>query len=225
MFSYAFARAYCEKHNLKLHTDPWIGQKIFNIDDPPIPEGEFPKRDENNLVDGESDFIFRSYCQQQKFLIYTKLQCWTWFEIRGEIADRLSVLNHLVKLPVGHRRAGDYSGYGYPVVSELSYRHAAVNFSEPQPTIFTEESSPYSGLMVGELRDIPDFYMLSKAAILFRGNSTFSWWAAVLGHSKVYSPIMYGCKGGEENHCSFIEGNWPRFRADLDFITDLHLPE
>jgi len=71
---------------------------------------------------------------------------------------------------------------------------------------------------------LPDFYRLMNAPILFRSNSSFSYWAAVLGDNNVvFAPIIEGLEGGREHdRVPFVVGNRPRISMH-DFCTDLHL--
>lgn len=225
MFSYAFARAYAERHSLQLQTDPWIGQKIFQIDDPPIDRRITEKRDEFTLQDGDKDFLYQSYSQQQKCLIYTREQVRKWFTFRPAVLAALQD----IKFPswrnlMAHVRRGDYAGYGYPLVSAASYKNAAHEFGfDPINLVFVSEEKPFIAPgFDGELSFLVDFFQLMNAAVLFRSNSSFSWWTSTLGHGKVYSPIIEGMVGGVEHECKFVEGNWPRF-TNLHFVTDLHL--
>ncbi len=224
MFSYAFCKAYAERHGLTLHTDPWQGQKIFDIQDPVIPEG-YPMRNEFDLVDGERDFVFRSYAQQQKCMIYTKADAQRFFRFRPWIETDLKELLPTYDFVVGHRRVGDYAGYGYPVVSSRSYVAACATHGIPTDLLrmVTEENPFTHQAYRGELACVPDFFRLVQAPILLRGNSTFSWWAGTLGNGKVYSPVIEDLEGGKEHDVPFVEGNHSRF-ANLHFITDLRLP-
>jgi hypothetical protein len=89
----------------------------------------------------------------------------------------------------------------------------------------TEETAIQDQQFGGNLGILPDWYRLLKAPILFRGNSTFSWWAATLGyHERVFAPVVEFRAGGQEHDCDFVEGNWPRF-ASLDFVTDMRIKE
>lgn len=228
LFQYAFARAYSERHNLQLQTDPWIGQKLFQIDDPPIDKSLTQKRDEFSLVEGETDFIYRSYSQQQKCLIYTREDCRRWFQWRPPVLEALCD----IKFPRSHKflahlRHGDYKGYSYPLISAASYRNAAHKFGfDAGDMVFVREEQPFSAPgFDGELSFLVDFHRLMNAHFLFRANSSFSWWAATFGHGRVFSPVMNGATGGVENDVPFVEGNWPRFNADLHFVTDLYLKE
>ncbi len=224
MFTYAYARAYAEQHGAEFQCEPWVGQRIFALDDAPISNPDLPRRDENTLTPGEHDIAIRTYAQNQQCLLYTKAQTQSWFVFRPDVAAWLEA--GVEKWPlVAHRRVGDYAGYGYPVVSEAAYRNACVSFGLPVDELrfVTEETA----LSLEPFQDwapfLPDFYRLLKADILLRGNSTFSWWAATLGnHARVFSPVIDGLAGGVEHDCEFREGNSARF-CNLHFITDLHL--
>ncbi len=163
------------------------------------------------------------YGQDQDSLIYTRRQVKEWFKLKPEIKDRLEAIKFLESDPIiAHRRVGDYEKLGYVVVSEKSYRDAYHQFEfEPTPLVFVTEENP---TLVSGLPDfLPDFWRMMQAKVLFRGNSSFSWWAATLSDARVFSPVIDGLPGGEQD-CEFVEGNWPKF-ANLSFLTDLHLKE
>jgi hypothetical protein len=73
---------------------------------------------------------------------------------------------------------------------------------------------------------LPAFYRMMTAMVHFRANSTFSWWAATLGHALVYAPVIKGMTGGKpDQYCkTFVQGNWP-VMADCPQNSDLHLAE
>jgi hypothetical protein len=73
---------------------------------------------------------------------------------------------------------------------------------------------------------LPSFYRLMTAPILFRANSTFSWWAATLAENqRVFSPVIKGLSSGDPVYCSEFEaGNWPQMTTS-PINTDLHLRE
>lgn len=222
MFQYAFARAYCQRHGLQLHTDEWVGERLFNISHPRC-EGDLPRRDENTLMDGERDISYRSYSQQQKCIdYYTRTQCKEWFQLRPEVDERL--MHYPVSPIVAHYRADDYAPLGYVVVSKESYIKAAKDAGyDPLDVRFIEQGSPcVDPYFAGWADFAPDFLRLRAADVIFRANSSFSWWAANLSYARVFSPVIDGLTGGHEHLCSFVEGNHPRF-ANLDFVTDLHI--
>jgi|SRR6267154_1969204 len=240
MFSYAFARGFAERHGLELHTDRWVGQKIFEINDPPIVMHHAKcNRDENNIKDDDKDFVYRSYSQNQKCAdYYTRERVKKWFAFRPEVESLLAAVkfdmpqNHLA-----HLRRGDYAGYGFPVISKQSYLKSAEQIGITDLIFVEEPKNPYvfpftgkDGVLIslksfdGDFSMLLDFYRMMKSDILFRGNSTFSWWAATLGNGRVFSPIVkgIGLVGGKEVDVEFVEGNHPAC-SDFDFVTDIHL--
>lgn len=212
MFQYAHARALAEREGRELHTNAWAGQKVFQIDDAPL--------------DGSEEMLPEHYRQDQESLIYTRSDARRWFAWRAEIWEHLADIGGQLRL-VGHLRRGDYLALGYPVVG-MSATLAAIiahGFGKEIVTWVSEEAPRIPDGFAGELSFVPDFYRLSHASVLFRSNSSFSWWAATLGNGRVFSPIIEGLQGGvEHDSVPFVEGNWPRL-AELPGITDLHLPE
>jgi hypothetical protein len=92
------------------------------------------------------------------------------------------------------RRSGRKFGWGYPVGS---------------------------GHLPGEMFDwLTDFLRLYFARTIFRGNSSFSWWAATLSPTaRVFSPVLtqrsvYGVDGQVEVDEDFVEGNSPHWAYD-----------
>lgn len=212
IFIYAKAKALAEQNGYRLQCEPWVGEKVFTLD--------------HEKKDREADIIVDGYCQDQESLIYSGGDCKRWFRIRQEH------LKELDKYPlygwttvVAHRRVGDYLDLGYVVVSRESYTDAAIHYCHAIDWICTEEHSfgPQVKWSVDpELNFLADFLIMMKSKVLFRGNSSFSWWASVLGSPITYSPVIDGLEGGKVQHCKFVEGNWPKF-ANLPNVTDLHL--
>lgn len=222
MFQYAFARGYCEKYGHELATDDWIGRKIFEITDP-ISTRQLPRKDELTVNFGEGAIEFRGYFQSQKAMVYTKEQVAGWFKLKPELERAIQDCLPKDTTTVAHLRRGDFFGYGYPVVSTPSYYKAQSEFGLPTITEISEESvkNPARGIFA-PFPFIVDFYRMVRAPNLLRANSSFSWWAAMLGSGKVYAPIVDGLEGGKEHNCDFIEGNWPRL-SNHDFVTDLYV--
>lgn len=218
---YLYARAWAEKYGCQLQTEPWIGQKIFEIDDPQIAQG-LPRRSELDVTEGEVNIEFRGYAQMQRCMIYTRRDAIKWLRFRPHLLSNLTP--YASNRVMAHRRLGDYFGYGYPVVSHESYIAAAKKYLCPEPTFVSEETAVVDSNFTGELKMLPDFYRLMTASSLFRANSTFSWLAGLLGNGNVYSPIINGKVGGQEHDCEFVAGNHPKF-ANLAFVEDLHVAE
>ena len=142
---------------------------------------------------------------------------------------------------VAHVRRGDIAGKSFKgaqsCVSVESYRRAFQKYGVDEgeviwvsddPTLDTAKN-PTSKFRKkrwtypqGEpVRDdigfdfLPDFLALYFARTIFRGNSGFSWWAAMLGcATQVYSPVLGArktCKGQHFLECDFEASNLPHF--------------
>ena len=235
LFQYAFARGYCERHGLQLHTEPWPGHDIFDLHEPPAfrPDERLAESHLIGQPPPSAAFSFRSYCQQQGCAdYYTKRQVQQWLRFRPEVLARLAELPE-GPLYLAHRRRGDYQGFGYVVVSDAAYKRSIrAHGLDPEQVRFLtghgyvtppEDESTVPGLpqQFGFLRD---FWWMMNAQILWRSNSTFAWWASTLGDPETWAPLIEGREGGREHDCDFIRGNWPRF-ANLAFTTDLHLAD
>lgn len=226
MFIYAFARAWCDQFACELCLDSWIGEKIFQI-----PEAIRPSP--NRRI----EFAFKeAYYQDQASLIYTRKQVREWFTFKPEILDKLRRIVQTGVL-LNTRQGQDYLGAGLVTLSSRSYADACVEFgyddqiaqweTDLHPTRLADFPGDMSASGLGvTMAALPSFYRLMTAKVLFRANSTFSWWAATLGHGKVYSPIIKGLPGGvADTYCAnFVEGNWPQMTTN-PINTDLHLPE
>lgn len=211
LFQWAHCKAWCKQNDWTLQTDPWIGERIFQIED----ERPHPKPDR----------VFSGYAQDQDSLIYTRKQCKEWFRFRPEIHNRLITLP--TEKLLAHRRVGDYGDLGYVVVTTQSYIDACKQHGLCLGALHfvTEEYAQNEALFPKELEFVEDFWRMCHCKTLLRGNSSFSWWAATLGTCEVYSPVIDGKEGGHvERDCEFVKGNWPRF-ANLPFVTDLHLKD
>lgn len=225
MFTYAFARAFAERNGLDLFTDPWIGQQIFQLEEPPC-RGDLPRKNENDIKDGDGDISFRSYCQQQKCLdLYSRSDCKRWFQLRPEVARRAA--HYPPEHYLAHHRKGDYhwDGSAYPVVGRQAYFAAKQRFAPECPELhFISEEEPLTDPhFTGELAMVPDFLRLMNSNVLFRANSSFSWWAATLSDARIFSPVCAHLHGGQvHDNVEFVEGNAPRL-APFEYTTDLRL--
>lgn len=223
MFQYAHARAYAEQNGHELRTQEWVGEKIFTLD------GHNCARPDGTEVE-----TLQGYFQDQKSLIYTRADCRRWFKFRPEIID--SLIGCYSYFPYAHFRRGDYAQSGFPLISRQSVDAAVAEHLFPSELrenmvpgceyISVSEEVPHLvPAFTGGMSMVPDFYRLAHAPVLFRANSSFSYWAAVLGHGKVFSPIVDGLIGGVENdNVPYVPGNHARL-AMHEFTTDLHLKE
>lgn len=225
LFQYAYARAFAEQNGHELRTTPWIGESIFTLGG--VTHGR---------PDGTEPVIAGGYHQDQASLIYSRADCRRWFKIKPDLENTLRWTDGAPRWPHAHFRRGDYREAGYPVIGRGSVDQAVAEHMFPgdlrknmvpgrEYIAVSDEFPQENPELPPELSFLPDFYRLMRAPVLFRGNSSFSWWAATLGHGKVFAPIITGFAGGvEHDNIPYVEGNWPRL-AELPDITDLHLRE
>ena len=229
-FQYAFARAWAERHGCRLFAGDWVGRHIFELDDPPFSDAPaMPQRDEFTIRPGEVNICISTYASSQGALIYTRTQARAWFKLRAALREILEPMMPPGDEIVAHRRTGDYiQNQAYPLLSRACYYYACNHYGyEPGKLRFVEYETALRCPQFpnpGELEFLPDFYRLMKAPVLFRGNSCFSWWAAVLGeHRAVYSPVIVGLRGGIEHDAEFVPGNAPRIAFPFRESTELEL--
>jgi hypothetical protein len=225
MFIYAHARAYAERNGYELCLPEWIGEKIFDL-----PTPLRPSNTKIDLMLPEKTF------QHQDDLIYRRCQVRQWFRIRKEIDAVLSRLVYDHEHVLNIRQAHDYSGSGFCCITHASYvaAHKRAGFedrcvwteTDTNPTRLPDFAGSETAAGLGtSWVALPSFYRLMSARVLFRANSTFSWWAATLSHARVFSPVIKGLKGGRDVQCdTFVEGNWP-VMCDVAQNSDLFLYE
>lgn len=137
------------------------------------------------------------------------------------------------------------TNYGYSVISKKSYEDAFKKYGF-DPELIEWTTDDWTGKWgVGKPSDndwfsrrsswrypegsevipdvvfdwLPDFLRIYFARSVFRANSSFSWWACLLGNQKnIYSPILThrniysGSKGsGQESKFEFIDNNNPHW--------------
>lgn len=242
---FLFAYGFAQRHGMKFECAEWIGEKIFDLPKYERPNKDWPPNlvrfNERQLeeikefdrgpwnVDGGA-WEYRGYAQTQFCAShYTKRQAQSWLKLQPGISSMFDQIERAYpSVIVGHRRVGDYIGYGYPIVSRPSYIAACQEFGLDPDRVWlcSEEHPTHPELMMpgfsfpDGLEFLADFARLLRAKTLLRGNSSFSWLAALLGNGLVLSPVIDGLEGGKEHRCKFVAGNHPRF-ANLDFVENL----
>ncbi len=234
MFLYAFARGYAEAHGAELRTNDWIGRRIFaNVNEALVSDENLPQtRIDSDMPDamdryfGRVDIDLRCYSQHQVYLqFYTRKKCREWFTLKPEFE------RYAPKMPfnAAHIRRGDYIDTGsfahsYAAVSEASYDRAIVEHGIQGPvTKICEGWRPPPEDLPKMLSWIPDWLAMRDAPVLLRANSTFSFWAGVLGHGEVYSPLVHDLVGPQD--VPFVKGNWACTAGKFRNQSNLHLKE
>lgn len=243
---YAWARGYAEKHGCQLQTNFWMGQRAFQLDDPPI-EKPLPLREEMDMEkwDGEVNIQLIGWGQHQKSLTYSRAQARKWFTFRPEVATALEAVPHFEV--AAHVRGGDYVGLdGFVAISEESYLKACDQYgidrnklrficerhplSVPELPATPEDHTRSINENVTGLGFLTDFCVLMRADVLLRSNSTFGLWAGWLGdHKRVFSPDVRGLPTNgprpQYQDAPFVEGNHMPTTPSYSGCSELHLRE
>jgi hypothetical protein len=223
LFQYAFARGYAESVGATLETPWWVGQALFGVKDP-LPSKRLPSLGIDEHPNGRVDIDLYGYFQQSQFYkFYTISKLREWFKLGHFWTDQFPKHNrHVV---AAHIRRGDYLttfAHVFCTIGIEAYHKAMADAGQdPEKVLYIREDRPAAYPMPG-LEFVADFMALYNADVLFRANSTFSWWAATLGHaSTVYSPVVEGLQGPKSD-VPFIKGNWPRC-VSMDSVHDYHI--
>lgn len=232
LHQYAATRKYAELIGAKLEVEDWVGGAIFGLNDPTW-SGDMPEMNDGSagtgptLAFGQTNVRLGGYFQTQRWVgLLSRQELRAWFTIRPELLHACA----RVRVPrcVAHLRRGDYVGHPlYCTVLESSYERAARTFGfEPIDEYMRQESPRLVHVVDPRYSFLPDFLTMMRASVLLRANSTFSWWAAVLGDADVYSPVVEDRVG--EHDVDFVRGNWPRCahpdRVGVQ-VDDLYLPD
>lgn len=218
LFQYAYGRALAEKLGAKLEVQPWIGPRVFEGINPSplttLPDKTYCDYDE--IPVGEERVIrLRGFWQATKFVqLFGREKAREWFQIRDTLKPMYNLSNYIAC----HLRRGDLTQMpdSWCVVSTQSYQWAIEKYCGDMPAdtkiIWLGDHEPTVEINMDIPEDLDfmrDFQVLMHAHTLFRGNSSFSWWAAALGNPRVFSPRVNGKTGFRNiefepgNHCPF----------------------
>jgi hypothetical protein len=200
LYQYAFARAYAERHDCVLEVNQdWPGLKTFGLSHPE-PSVELPVVHDRDLVDGQVNIALVGFFQDQRRVdILSKRKVREWFQFAREY-----IPPYRGPYSVAHYRRGNFIGHPREpvIISEASYARAFEKFGAGR--VIRLSDTP---LVTDPMED---FQIMMHASVLFRANSSFSWWAAALNEcGTVYSPVILpGQKG------------W----SDVEFVPDSKQP-
>lgn len=254
LFGYCFARAYAEKHGCDLHVQGGLYPQKWNIifegtDHPPVTR-DLPIRQSFDFEkwDGETDIRIEGFCQHQKNLIYTRRQVREWLRFKPEILDMVKGIQPVEIL--ANQRLGDYCLPCNPFVwvSPESYVKCCWKFGLDPGRITWQDGDthyPWPGIDASLFKHhehhaefderidfLPDLVVMMRANNLLRANSTFGWWAHVLGdNERVFSPNVFvvdaaaGIVSGVRlpQLVPFVEGNHMPMVAGFAQHSELHL--
>jgi len=212
LFQYATGRALAEKYGAELQVTkpsdhgPWIGPEVFEDAGAEPFNPKLSPRDPQILS-------LRGYFQDPGSTAqYTRAQVRKWFSIKPEFRIEKRT-DWAYPQAAYHLRHGDFKTEpSWCVVTEESYRQfaACMGLKLEQFVKVCGETPHTDRKLPPHLQLMVDFQILTRANVLLRANSTFSWWAAVLGNGSVYSPRVTGKTGLSfyifeyGNHCSLL---------------------
>lgn len=198
LFQYIFCKTYAEETRsvLEIPKD-WIGRLIFE-------EAEKEEKIKKSLINfPEEDLLelgnygitnidivgFFQHPMFYKRISLTKCREWLKVKSKWEIKFRKKKPYYIAL----HLRRGDFltQHWSYPVIQEGNYlRELYERGYDPNDAIWISDACPNLDSECSSLGIpfLPDFMELINADVLFRGPSTFSFWAGVIGCNKMYSP-------------------------------------
>jgi hypothetical protein len=254
LFQYCFSRAYAEKHGCDFHVQGGLYPQKWNIifegtNEPPVTR-DLPIRQSFDLEqwDGETDITIQGFCQHQKNLIYTRSQVRKWLTFKPEILDMVKGIEPVEIL--ANQRLGDYTLACNPFswVSQSSYVQCCWDFGfDPNKITWQDGDThyPWPGIDASLFKHhehhaefderidfLPDLVVMMRAKNLLRANSTFGWWAHVLGdNERVFCPdvnqvnpaagVINGVRHAQ--FVPFVEGNHTPMVPRIPYLSDLHL--
>ena len=232
LFQYGFARTYAERLGALLETPNWLGQFLFGLRDAPLSrclkvlhETELNGVDPANWQTNVDLFGYFQNKHTAPHLSRRKLR--EWYSVTDEI--RKMFPKPPEPYAVCHIRQGDYIttyNSNFCIIDKVCYERALEKYPPNMPVVWVEENkSVPSPNLPHEISWLGDWMTIFNADIVFRGNSTFSWWAATIGHAtKIFSPLV--CDSvGHNNTIEFTPGNHPLWFPGTPDYEDFYLKE
>lgn len=233
LHQYVSARKYAEIVGATLEVPDWVGKVIFGLSEPEWSRDLPEVNDGANgcppeLDWGQTNVRLGGYFMTARWVgILSKRELRRWLQVTSAFEAQCAAVVPAGKYTAAHLRQGDYLGHPlYANVPRSAYRRASEKFGFLIDH-WAEQDHPRKVSGLGDrYHFLPDFLVLLRASVLFRANSTFSWWAGALGDAVVYAPVVDDHVG--EYDAEFVCGNWPRVahtRRVGPCVEDLHLPE
>lgn len=194
LFQYCVARAYAEEIGAELRTGDWMGRHVFQNVNEASMDGLNLKNATDEVLDGSTNIHLYGYFQRPEHLaLLSRKKIKEWLKPKPEYQKQGHNL-------VFHKRRSDYIDNGYyAVITDKSYEDAARQFGyNPAEATVYDCSRPQE-------KTYHDFFEIVSSKKIFRANSTYSWWAALLSDANVYSPLVENRTGWID--CNFIQGN------------------
>lgn len=215
---WAFGWSIARRLGCRFQCPHWLGEDVFNIRRTPIT----PQRLKECKVDEiptQPDRSIHGYFQYQK-----AFDCMRASELRKQLTVKTQYAERWVRprkfYIAAHLRRGDYLKLRdrYAVVHRCAYERAILAAGyDLADVIWVSDEEPFgTGIYVPNLAFLYDFLTIQNADVVFRANSTFSFWAAALGKGKVYSPRV------SEQVGDLYDATFEPHNACANFSTKIH---
>lgn len=195
LFQYCVARAYAESVGAELLTPDWPGRYYFENINENIMKKPFDTKFENEILDGSVNKDMYGYFQRSEHIrLLSRKKIKSWLKPKKEYFGHDLVL---------HKRRGDYISSGcFALVSDKSYEDncSKYGYDIKNAVVYSDDR--------GIENQYNDFFNIMASKVIFRANSTYSWWAAALSDAEVYSPVVEDRTDWLD--CEFVKGNHPR---------------
>lgn len=228
LFQYCYAKALARKLNTTLQIPKnWIGRQIFNIDDEEIrvrlPQGRLDEGADNRDIVGY--FQYGELEGGKYYLPYSKSDIKNWLVFKDSIIKKYAI--HYKPFVYHIRRYNDDTRYAN--ILPIAYIDEIREHNEDFEQIGIVDKNEL--LLQTEIDFLYDFFTLMYSKILYRSNSTFSWWAATLGDINhgllTYSPVVED-RVGKIDNINFVLGNHPKMASSKyhsSKLTDLWIKQ
>lgn len=229
LFQYAFLRSYAENNDYSFATPVnWVGRKWFPATrNDLVTYDHYPTVHEIDFPQGSDNIDLWGYYQNQQSLnVINKKQAKSWFTFDPGIMHNFTKPRDFY-IAV-HLRRGDYLSHPvYPTIQKQCYIDAVEEKGlNVDDIVWVEEGITTEGNTLTLDDPLYDFLVLQHADVVFRCNSTFSWWAAALNEKqKIYSPVVTGHLGIKNAYVPFVFGNHPTPTMYGKHHTDLYWTE
>lgn len=191
LFQYACARLFAEDNGLKLET-PWLGGGGVGVR--PAAGGEAWKGRQPKIRIGDPDTLFGRSWPPGHYVLDGFFQKASWYYARREHVRSFFSVPDVAPLEESHVvacvRLGDYwthrivihPDWYKAVLGRLKVESLTVVTDEPGNAFHNVFSSYHPRIVSGSVAD--DFHLIRRARTLVLSNSSFSWWAAFMGHAQ-----------------------------------------
>lgn len=198
--------------------------KFLNINTPVNRVSEFDWNDPKLDFDVSQNIEFYGYFQSSKNFLGFDEKIKSLFNPTDEFINKIETIYPKIKNPNTisiHIRRGDYLTIPHVLpVQPLSYYETCLSYFTEYDDVFIfsddkdwvkENFKNEKYIIVNNLEDYEELWMMSLCNHNIISNSTFSWWGSFLNNNpnkRVLSPSIWFGQYGPNPHDSIYEKNW-----------------